>query len=212
MHVDYSNLIAVDAYAESGKSRIFVGRLTRSDSGFVFEYDSLYLRMNTAVSIGVELPLTGKRFVSKSFFASLLDRIPSRKNPAYVDYCSHVGIKVEENNLLILLATIGSRGPSSIVFEPVFPPSFSREDLKEYRASIGLSLRDFALLFGVSASTLNRIEIGTAGGRDVMRRMEIYVKFPDVALFEIGRNKPYVHRDTFRRAKNHLRRVSANQD
>jgi HipA-like protein len=205
MHVDYHNLIAVDAYIESGKSRIFVGRLTQKEDGFVFEYDSLYLRINTAVSIGVELPLTRKNFTSKSLFASLLDRIPSRKNPAYGDYCSHFGIKEEESNLLILLATIGSRGPSSIVFEPVFPPSFRREDLKEYRVAIGLSTREFALLFDISASTLNRIENGTASGRDIMRRMEIYAKFPNVALFEINRNRPYVHRDTFYKAETYLK-------
>ena len=58
MNVDYSNLIAVDAYTESGKSRNYVGRLTQGKAGFVFEYDPVYLRMPTAVSVGVELPLT----------------------------------------------------------------------------------------------------------------------------------------------------------
>ena len=208
MNVDYSNLIAVDAYAESGKSRNYVGRLTQGKTGFVFEYDPVYLRMATAVSVGVELPLTRKKFVSESLFASLLDRIPSKKNPAYGDYCSHFGIKEEESNILILLSTIGSRGPSSIVFEPVFSPTFSREALKEYRTAIGLSIREFASLFDISASSLNRIEKGTASGRDVMKRIEIYVAFPDVALFEINRNRPYAHRDTFRTAETYLKNLS----
>jgi hypothetical protein len=36
--------------------------------------------------------------------------LPSRKNPAYEDYCRSQGISKDEDNLSVLLGTIGKRG------------------------------------------------------------------------------------------------------
>ena len=49
-----------------------------------------------------------------------MDRIPSKENPAYPDYCKSQGISVNETNPIILLIAIGKRGPSTFIFEPVF--------------------------------------------------------------------------------------------
>ncbi|MCB1107049.1 MAG: hypothetical protein KDK76_03020, partial [Chlamydiia bacterium] len=56
-------------------------------------------------------------YFSKSLFVPFLERIPSKNNPSYPEYCQSVGISVDEENVFVLLSTIGRRGPSSFIFE-----------------------------------------------------------------------------------------------
>ena len=122
-----NNITAIDIYAEFGKSRIYVGRLDKTGGKFQFSYDRKYLKSKKKLSLGPEFPLTKRQFFSDSLFNSFKDRIPSKENQAYTEYCDKFGISSDENNELILLATIGSRGPSSFVFEPVFFSEFTSD-------------------------------------------------------------------------------------
>lgn len=197
---DYKNIIAVDVYIENRKTRTFAGRLTRDEKTFTLTYDDRYLHEKTAVSLGPELPLTKKTFTSKTLFPSLRDRIPSRENSAYSDYCAHFGIDIDERDELVLLSTIGRKGPSSFIFEPAFKDTFSCENLIAFRKKLDLSIRDFGALFDFSPSSLNKIEKGHNSGRDALKRLELYIFFPEVALYEMKKNRGKVHADVYRRA------------
>jgi HipA-like protein len=196
-----NNLSQVDVYAEYGKSRIYVGRLSKKDEGYEFIYDWKYLNNSKAVPLGYELPLTQREFFSEELFGTFKDRIPSRKNPAYVEYCEKFGISSEEKDPFKLLVTIGRKGPSSFIFEAVLKSEFSGDDVADFRNELGLSTRDFALLFDVSYSTLNKIENNRVSGRDILKRLEIYVKFKEVAIFEINKNRVKVHSSVYNKVR-----------
>lgn len=194
----------VDVYAEGRRTRDHAGRLERHSGndgkkGFRFTYEDAYLRQPDAVSVGPELPLTRKSFFSEEVFPSFTDRLPSRENPAYPEYCTATGISTYEADPFVLLTTIGRRGPSCFVFEPVTGESFGSEEAREFRASLGLSLREFGLILDFSPYTIQKIESGKQTGRDVLKRMELYARFPEAAWFEMSRNKPKVHTRLWKR-------------
>lgn len=182
------NIIAVDVYLEKHKARTYVGRLEQHNDTFCFIYDKNYLEATNALPLGPDLLLTKRVHESTTLFASLQDRIPMRENPAYKDYCKSTGISENETNPIILLATIGKRGPSAFVFEPVYKESFSAQDLQMYRKSLELTIREFAAVFDVSAASIYKIENNKLKGSKILRKIAIMQKFPEVALYEVIRN------------------------
>ena len=186
--MQYKDIIAVDVYLERRKAREYVGQLKTNDQGFVFTYDSQYLYKSNAISMGPDLPLSQKKFTSKNLFMSFEDRLPSKRNPAYSEYCKMVDISESEKDPLVLLSTLGQKGPSSFIFAPVYAPTFIGEDLIKYRKKLCLSVREFSELFDFSYSTINKIEKGKAHSNEILKRVEIYHDFPEVALREIERN------------------------
>lgn len=196
MNAVKSNILSVLVYLERRKSRKLVGELTYSakEKAYIFQYDKKYLHANL-IPLGPELPLCRKRFVSKRLFESFVDRLPSRENPAYSDYCVAEGIDVNETDLFILLTTIGKRGPSSFIFERKYERTFNAEDIKAFRNELHLTAKEFSLGFAIAEKTIISIESGSSKGRDVMKRLELYVRFPSVALFEFQRNCAQIHRN-----------------
>ena len=124
----------------------------------------------------------------KFLFKSFEDRIPSRQNPAYKDYCRQMGIDPTEKDPIILLATIGHKGPSSFVFEPSYSSLVSKENLHQYRKNLGLTYREFADIFDFSTRTLQNFEANSSVSKDTIKRLEIYALFPQVALYEVVKN------------------------
>jgi len=196
MNTAKGNIFSVLVYLERRKSRRFVGELTYDikEKAYVFQYDKRYLNLKL-IPLGPELPLGRKRFVSKTLFESFADRLPSRENPAYRDYCMAEGIDVNETDAFILLTTIGKRGPSSFVFESKYESIFNAEDVKAFREELHLTTKEFSLGFAIAEKTLISIEGGIGRGRDVMKRLELYIRFPLVALFEFQRNCAQIHRE-----------------
>ncbi len=186
-------------YLEKRRTRIFVGTLTgelnTNKKQFYFEYDLKYLNSKAVIPLGPELPLTQQYYQSSTLFTAFQDRIPSKDNPAYLDYCKALEISEQENDPFVLLCTIGKKGPSSFIFEPLFLEHFSPADLKKFREELGLTLREFASLFDLSFSHLQRIESKKFSGKEILKRIETYQKFPEIALFEILRRGGVLHSD-----------------
>lgn len=149
----------IDVFSQIASRRVFVGNVRREHGLFCFSYDKKYRRLKGSVALGPEFPLWKESFSSEKLFPSLADRIPSRQNPAYEDYCRQWGILPTEDDPFVLLTTIGRRGPSTFVFEKA-PRSYSAEKLKGFRERLGLNQRDFALLFGTTQATLTKLETG----------------------------------------------------
>ena len=179
---------AVEVYLEKKKTREYVGRITYDGSNFIFMYDKRYIYSSRPISLGPDLPLSPKKFVSKAIFPSFLDRIPSQENPAYKEYCKMVGISSAEKNILVLLSTLGKKGPSSFIFTPVFEEEFDKGNILNFRKDLKLSVREFSAIFDFSPRTINKIEKNTATGKEALKRLEIYYKFPEIALYEIEKN------------------------
>lgn len=190
---------AVLVYLERRKTRKLIGRLTydKKNKNYIFEYDQRYLR-SKLIPLGPELPLRRQPHVSQTLFESFVDRIPSRENPAYSDYCLAMGIDIKEDDPFVLLTTIARRGPSSFVFEAERYRAFCSEDLIAFRKQLHLTIKEFALAFEVSEKTLVSIENGRAAGKEVMKRLELYALFPSVALFQFRRNCAQIHVDKTR--------------
>src|SRR5271155_5807356 len=105
----------LEVFSEGRKRRVYVGRLSYDSEKEVFEfrYDPKYAKLKTAIPLGPELDLFKKvQSSKKKVFPSFADRIPSKSNPAYEEYCRSQGISPSERNPIILLSTIGRRGPS----------------------------------------------------------------------------------------------------
>ena len=177
---------AIDIYLERKSTRQYVGRLQKEKSQFVFQYDKAYLKKDNPLSLGPDLPLQLNKLSSSKLFPSFADRIPSKNNPAYKEYCSSVGISPSETNPLVLLAKLGKKGPSAFVCVPVKKnQDFLSEDLKLFRKKLNLSIREFSDLFGVSSATIYRIENNKTSGRDTLKKLEVYYKYPQAVLAQI---------------------------
>ena len=133
--------VAIDVYRELRRSRDYVGRLEKTEAGFCFAYSESYLLKDNALSLGPDLPLRPEPFRSKNLFISFEDRLPSRRNPAYPEYCHHCNISPEEEDEMVLLSTIGRRGPSCLIFEGVIPDTVDAPSVKDFRQKLKLSIR-----------------------------------------------------------------------
>jgi HipA-like protein len=206
-------IIGVRIFLEKRTTNMLVGVLEKIDNRFVFTYDEGYFRYKHSFSIGPEFPMTEKTFSSENLFPSFTDRIPSRHNPAYPDYCDSMGIGVDEKDPFILLSTIGRRGPSSFVYYPFYERGVSDVDLIEFRKSLGLTTREFASVFELSQSSVNAIERKRGTRREVLKQLEILIHFPDVALQYVIYNGGYLFHDKLVNCKKVLRaKISALKD
>ncbi|MDF1828122.1 MAG: helix-turn-helix domain-containing protein [Legionellaceae bacterium] len=189
----------LNIFHEGRKRRVFVGELIYCSKQAIYElnYDESYAYADTAIPLGPELDLFKLHHRSEKgkLFRSLQDRIPSKENPAYNDYCASQHISPDEKNPIILLGSIGSRGPSSFIFEPVYHDSFTKEDIKKFRNDIGLTQHDLATVLDISIATLARLEKGSSHDTNTLKRIEIFFKFPEVALWELKQTGGWVHRE-----------------
>ncbi len=197
------DLNQLEIYHEGRRRRVLVGTLVyiTKSKRYVFTYDPKYLRQKSSIPLGPEMPLTKQTHQSTkagALFPSLMDRIPSKDNPAYVDYCEAAGIDVSESNLIVLLTTIGRRGPSTFVFETVY--LFDREEfvaeLKSFRESLGISLWEFAAAFDLPYLTIQRIENGKSKDLLTMRLVQCFLVFPEAALWQLKLSGRRVNRET----------------
>lgn len=186
----------LEVYSETDKSRVFVGVLTYNPhtSTYTFEYDRKYLVLPSAIPLGPDLPLRKRVHQSMGdLFPSLMDRIPSRSNPAYEEYCNSQGVSSKETNVVILLGTIGKRGPSTFIFESVYAESNVSETLVAFRKSLNLSIREVATALNLNYPTLNRIETGKSKDKNTLRILEVIFAFPEVAIWMIRKNERKLH-------------------
>lgn len=186
-------------FHESKKRRILVGELIYDKKKDRYEllYDKKYACSKNAIPISPDLDLFKLHHQSKEgkLFPSFVDRIPDKSNPAYNDYCKSQGISPVEKNPIILLGTIGKRGPSSFIFEPIYYSEFDFSDITKLRKHLQITQHDLALAFGISKTTLQRIEAGTSHDLNILRYMQILLQFPQVALWQLKQTGNQVHKD-----------------
>lgn len=179
------------------KRKIYVGELIYDEEKDVYllSYDEHYAKSKQAIPLAHNLDLFTKVHVSKKgkLFPALLDRIPVRENPAYEDYCLSQNITVDEKNPIILLGTIGRRGPSSFVFERIYKTNFSMDKITQFRKKLNISQHDFAEAFGISKVTLQKMESGQSHDARTLKLLQIYFTFPEVAIWQLQQTGAKVH-------------------
>ncbi len=190
----------LEVYLETRKRRMLVGTLEHDlkNKRFVFTYESNYLHSKAAFAIGPEFPITRYQFVSEKnkVFPTFEDRIPDKQNPAYKDYCYSQGITPDETNPIILLGTIGHRGPSSFIYEAIYESQDSiAEQLKHFRKQLNLTQWDFAMLFDFAQITIQKVEAGKTTDKNILRLLDIYMTDPKAALQQMKLTGKKVHRD-----------------
>jgi HipA-like protein len=198
-------IIGVSIFLQRRKTRFHVGTLNRVKGNLVFTYDERYFVAKNVFPLGPEFPLTQRKFASKKLFPSFEDRIPSRQNPAYPEYCQMTGIDPSESDPLVLLSTIGQKGPSSFIFYPIFERQITVAEAIQFRHLLGLTTREFAQVFELSQSALNALERNRSLGKALLKRLEIVVKFPSVALYFLMVNGGALMHDKLVTATNVLR-------
>lgn len=186
-------------FHEGRKRRIYVGELiyVKEKDKFELIYDQKYTHSKNAIPIAPNLSLFKIRHESEKgkLFPAFVDRIPDKSNPAYKDYCRAEGISPKEKKAIILLGSIGRRGPSSFVFEPVYTVEFSAKNILEFREKLSISQQDLADAFDVSRLTLLKIETGKSKDASTLKRLQIYFEFPDVALWQLKQTGGKIHRE-----------------
>ncbi len=210
---DYTKIVQnqLNVFSESRKRRIFVGTLIWDEKKnlYEFSYDPKYARSKTAIPVGKELDLFKKTNIARGkLFPSFADRIPSRENPAYEDYCRSQGIDVNETNQIKLLVSIGKRGPSTFIFEPIYQNEFSIEEIKKFRAELNLSINDMSLAFDLNPPTLQRLESGKKVDLATLRRLQIYLRFPKVAMWQLMLTVGKLHTEVFHDLWNYFEKLS----
>lgn len=201
-------IIGVSVFLKKRKTQILVGRLYKIDQKLVFSYEDSYLNARDSIALGPEFPLTQKKFSSDRLFPSLEDRIPSTQNPAYPEYCLAMGIDPDEQDPFILLSTVGSKGPSSFIFYPIFKRGIPPKDIIEFRNMLGLTTREFAAVFEFSQNSLNALERGRIAGTEILKRLEILLHFPAVALYFLLVNSGYLTHEKWIAASEKLKKLA----
>ncbi|MCX6990652.1 MAG: HipA N-terminal domain-containing protein [Chlamydiae bacterium] len=203
--------IGVFVFLKKRKTQKLVGRLCWIDRKLVFTYEDSYFKARHSIALGPEFPLTQKEVSSDKLFPSLEDRIPSIQNPAYPEYCLAMGIDPNERDPFILLSTIGSKGPSSFIFYPLFKRDISPKDIVEFRNMLGLTTREFAAIFEFSQNSLNALERGRRAGIEILKRFEILLHFPNVALFFLEVNSGHLTYEKWVIASEKLKMLAQNK-
>ncbi len=199
-----NHIVGIDIFLERFQTRLYVGKLEKKENTFHFSYDHSYLKATHILSVGPEFPLTRQNFLSQELFPSFLDRLPDPDNPAYRDYCSAAGISTEINDPIVLLATIGKRGPSSFIFEPIYKDTFNFDECEKFREKIGITMQDFAYLFDISLSILQKIKAGESSGKEILKRLEIFMSDRNILYKQIKKNMGRLHTDKQRELMFHL--------
>lgn len=197
-------VIGIDIFLERYATREYVGRLIQKNDNYIFSYAESYLNQKNIIPLGPEFPLTKINFVSSILFPSLHDRLPDPDNPAYEDYCVSAGIAKDEKDTILLLGTIGKRGPSSFIFELAYDDKFDAKVCEEFRHQLGLSLDDFAHLFEVSLSILQKMKAGKTSGKEILKRIEIFSHFPEVLERQVKIQGKWLHNDKLRKIRLYL--------
>lgn len=205
----------LEVYSETQRARVFVGHLWFAPDTelYTFEYDRKYLK-GSAIPLGPDLPLRKRTHQSKKgrLFPSLEDRIPSRENPAYEEYCRAQGINPKEKNEIILLGTIGKRGPSTFIFEPVYKEQPIGPVLVAFRRQLGLTVRELSALFDLNYPTISRLETGKSKDRNTANLARVYITVPEAGFWCVKRNQRRVRSDVARRLLKYFKeKIGENQ-
>lgn len=186
-------------FHESRKNRIFVGELiyVKEKDRYELIYDENYTRLKKAIPISPKLDLFKLRHKSEKgkLFPAFIDRIPEKSNPAYEDYCKAQRISPKEKNQIVLLGSIGKRGPSSFVFEPVYKTEFSKKDILAFREELQISQQELAKAFDIKKLTLLKIETEKSMDANTLKLLQIYFQFPEVALWQLKQTGGRIHSD-----------------
>ena len=196
--------LLVNAFTQSKTKRTLVGKLWQDADRYCFEYDRAYLNKKTSIPIGPEMPLQRQILKSPIFFASLQDRIPSVLNPEYPNYCKQWNIDPKEGDPLILISTIGQRGPSSFIFRKVQQLAFDGPQLKAFRKALGLTLSDLADFLGIQAPTIVNAENGNNRSFWLLKYCSLLNTVPaalEQALHERGQ---FLHDDKIAEIKKYI--------
>jgi HipA-like protein len=179
-------------FSQTKSDRTFIGILSRQGGKYHFEYDKSYRNSKKAVALGPEFDLWKDSFSSTKLFPSLDDRIPSKNNPAYADYCKQWGIDENENDPFVLLTTIGRRGPSTFVFE-ARPEDFDAKSIKAFREKLELNQREFAKLFNITQTTLSKLESGKTYNSTMGLFLKLCSEVPMALSWLLRERGQYIH-------------------
>ena len=116
-----------------------------------------------------------------------------------------MGIDPNERDPFILLSTVGSKGPSSFIFHPIFKRDIAPKDIIEFRHMLGLTTREFAAVFEISQNSLNALERGRRTGIEIIKRLEILLHFPSVTLYFLLVNRGYLTHEKWVKASDKLK-------
>lgn len=183
----------INIFSQTRTKRVFVGTLWRDTKKYYFEYDKAYQKSKKALPLGPELPLWKGRQSARVLFQTFLDRIPSKNNPAYKDYCHEWGLSENEKDFFVLLTTIGHRGPSTFIFEPSSKNEYTSAELKNFRGRLALTQAEFESLFNISHMTLSRLESGKSNHEFYLRYFELFDKVPEALAWMVKKRGQFLH-------------------
>ncbi len=198
----------LEVFSETKRRKTLVGILIFEPKAKIweFKYDKSYQKSKTAIPVGPELNLRKPAHRSNKLFPSFLDRIPSKVNPAYEEYCQSQGISPTEKNPITLLTTIGRRGPSTFVFEPVFAETDGKvaEQLKKISNELNLSQWDIANAFDLTQLTVQRVLNGKSKDKNILKMIDIFLNFPEIALWQLNRTSKRLPAETAAKLTDHF--------
>jgi hypothetical protein len=108
-----NSLTKLNIYAEwtedEVKQKIFVGTLEVINDEYVIQYTQEWIGHPLSIDIGEDIPLTLTPVKSHILWKDISNRIPPKSYSTYNNYCEAWGVVTGEQNILLLLATVGHR-------------------------------------------------------------------------------------------------------
>ena len=81
-------------------------------------------------------------------------------------------------------------------------------NIKKFRTEINLSINDMALAFDLNPPTLQRLESGGKTDLATLRRVQIYLKFPMVAMWQLTLTIGRLHAEVFHNIWNYFEKMA----
>lgn len=197
--------LMINIFCQDKSQRKLTGTITQNNGLFILQYDMAYLQYSKAIAIGPDLPLSRQPFKSNELFASLQDRIPSKNNPAYKDYCLSTGISPDETDQLRLLCTIGQRGPSSFLFREAHDSNFKGSSLASFRQKLGLTVRELAVFLDTNPTSITKTELGNLQSSHLLAQCELLANVPEALDYQLHKRGQYLHDEKIAGVKEWLR-------
>ena len=70
----------------------------------------------------------------------------------------------------------------------IYVSNFNIDAVKKIRKDLNITQHDFSKVFDISIATLQKLEYGVSRDTNVLKLLEIYFSFPEVAVWQIKQN------------------------
>jgi hypothetical protein len=106
----------IDIFAEWSDQKVLAGVLEFFDGEYILTYNQEWIDHEQSISLTEGTPLSSKIHRTTNLWGGVEDRLPPISSKTYSNLCKGWGVPTGEQDILLLLATVGHRAMGCFVF------------------------------------------------------------------------------------------------